>query len=128
MTNESNSLELMTSEIEEKATFSGIVNKGKNEFFYYPGDEIEFEGQAVDYFHFKKPTLKKSKANNVVLSNEMSARHIEALIRASLFRIAKKGGGEFLSCHFKQIVEDLEMDVVTEITDGCSNFFVKGAE
>lgn len=126
MNQEENDIE--TAEIVEKSSaFTGIVNKGKNEFFYYP-EGLSFDGQKVDYFHFKKPTLKKAKAHNVVLSNEMSARNIEALLRASLLRIAKKDGGEFLSCHFKQIIEDLDMDIVTEMTDGCSSFFVRGAE
>ena len=53
---------------------------------------------------------------------------MEALIRASLLRIAKKGGGEFLSCHFREIIEELDMDIITDMTNECSGFFVKAAD
>ena len=113
--------------MDESAPFSGVVKKGKKEFFYYPEEAISFQGEAVDYFHFKKPTLKKAKAHNVVLGNELSARHMEALVRSSLLRIAKKEGGEFMSCHYREILDDVDMDEMVEMTNHCSNFFVKTA-
>jgi len=111
---------------EQKQT--GVIKEGKKQFFYYPDEPVLFQGEEVDYFHFKKPTLKKAKAFNVVLGNDMPAKGIEALLRASLLRIAKKGGGEFLSAHYRDILESVEMDDITEMLNAASNFFVKAAE
>ena len=123
-----NETETMPAElVSEEEKQIGIVKNGPKEFFYYSDQPISFQGEQVDYFHFKKPTLKKAKAHNVVLGNDMPAKAMEALLRASLLRIAKKEGGEFLSCHFKEIVENLEMDEVSEMMNGCSDFFVKNA-
>lgn len=123
-TTEIKKAELMQADVKT----TGIVQKNKNEFFYYPDTRLTFDDQEIDYFHFKRPSLKKAKANNVVLSNALSARDLESMLRASLLRIAKKSGGEFLSCNFKDIIEDLPMDDATEMANGCSAFFVKGAE
>jgi hypothetical protein len=107
---------------------TGIVKEGKKQFYYYPDEPIVFQGDEVDYFHFKKPTLKKAKAFNVVLGNDMPARAIESLLRASLLRIVKKEGGEFLSHQYKDILDSVEMDDITEMLNAASNFFVKAAE
>lgn len=113
--------------IEPEKKFSGIVKKGKKQFFYYPEEPISCGGDEVEYFHFKKPNLKKCKAHNVVLGNDMPAKSMEALLRASLLRIAKKDGGEFLAHDYREILEDVEMDEIVAMTNECSNFFVKVA-
>lgn len=113
---------------DESPSFTGVLQKSKKEFYYYPEEPVSYDGHKVDYFHFKKPNLRKCKANNVILGENMSARDMESLVRASMLRIAKKDGGEFMSCHFKDIIEELEIDEVVQMTNGCSGFFVKGAE
>jgi hypothetical protein len=121
----------MTVKKEDKAPRTeGIVEMDNSlEFAYHLSEGTTVDGREIDYLHLRKPKMRKLRANNVTISENMSSVMLSNITKASCLRIVCVDGDELATSKKQAAMDELWADDLIEVAQECiQRFFGKKAD
>lgn len=123
--------EVHIAELEQSAQVAEPVTAGvvdvehaKNEFLYYPLDQISYRGSKVNFIHLAKPNARKLKANKVSISENVGVDQMENMISACIVRVVGDNDEEFASGDKRNIILELMFDDLLKLFNAVQERFL----